>query len=422
MSSIFLKDGMFWYQRYVKNPKRGKNDKRIQRSLRTKNRAEAELRQTNFDKRYDDIYTRNSLFPPRPLSKCIKEYLREKKIQVDAYKRSLNTYRSDDISLNQFLAFMEDAYDDLDIREINKKHILQFKEYREDDKRVKSTSTVSLNLRVTRSFFSNCIEKEYIEEHPFKYIKIKKSRNRESWPIGEDFDNLFEIFRELVERPFPKQKIKTGGKFKKKEDKQWLYEHEWFPYAIFIILNTGCRIGEILMLKWKQGETDYMNKELSYSFSYLSDDFKLLSIYFKRGYRELPIKHLKPTFKKVPKTYLVKDGEKEISRKKLFVFENKRTGGAYLTTTAANLWKKFLRDFNLNENWTIHSLRHGVASALLNSGRTHFEAGQILGHSTTEMISRYGHGTIKNKEDSMSVLHRPKKKKKKRKKKPVQQP
>ena len=47
-----------------------------------------------------------------------------KKKQVEAHKRSLNTYRSDDISLNQFLAFIEEAYDDLDIREINKKHIL----------------------------------------------------------------------------------------------------------------------------------------------------------------------------------------------------------------------------------------------------------------------------------------------------------
>jgi integrase len=415
MSSIFLKDGIYWYQRYVKNPKSGKNDKRIQRSLRTKNRPEAEHRQTNFDKRYDDIYTRNSLFPPRPLSKCIKEYLTEKKKQVEAHKRSLNTYRSDDISLNQFLAFIEEAYDDLDIREINKKHILQFKQYREDDKRVKSPSTVSVNLRVTRSFFSNCIEKEYLEEHPFKHIKIMKSLKRESWPIGDDFDNLVEIFRELVERPFPKLKERTYGRHRKKEDLEWLSDHEWFPHAIWVILNTGCRIGEVLMLKWKQGETDYIKRGVSNSFSYLSDDFKLLSIHFKRGYRELPVKPLKPTFKKIPKTYLVKDGEKEVSRKKLYVFENKRTGDAFLTTSAASLWKKFVKDYNLNEQWTIHSLRHGVASALLNSGRTHFEVGQILGHSTTEMISRYGHGTIKNKEETLSILHRPKKKKKNRK-------
>ena len=124
MSSIFLKDGMYWYQRYVKNPKSGKSDKRVQRSLRTKNRIEAELRQTNFDKFFDNAYSHDSLFPPRPLSKCIKEYLREKKNQVDTIKRSLNTYRSDDISLNQFLAFMEDAYGDLDILDITKKHIL----------------------------------------------------------------------------------------------------------------------------------------------------------------------------------------------------------------------------------------------------------------------------------------------------------
>ena len=410
MSSIYLKDGIFWYLRYIPNPESGRNDKRLYRSTRTRDRNEALIRKSNFDEKYDAIYRKNSLFPTRTLSECKKTYLAEKKSEILTRKRSQNTYNSEVISLKQFSEFVTNEYNDPNIRDIAKLHILEFKKHRESSSKVKSSSTVSLNLRVIRSFFSYCINKGYIEHHPFEQIKIKKSLRREEWPIGKDFDDLMKIFRKLVRRPFPNQKKITYGKHRKKEDKQWIYDHEWFPYVIWIILNTGMRIGEVLMLKWKQGKGD-VGTGHSYSYSYLSKDCESLTIHFKRGKRILPVKHLKPIFNKIPRSYVDKKNDPERTRKKMYVFENIRTHDDHLTTTAAGLWKRFLGDFELNENWTIHSLRHGVASAILNSGRTHFEAGNVLGHSTTEMIDRYGHATISNLEETLSVLHRVTKKK-----------
>ena len=57
MSSIYRKgrDGYFYYQTYVKNPKTGKKDKRIFHSLRTKNRQEAERKQSDLDARYNQV-------------------------------------------------------------------------------------------------------------------------------------------------------------------------------------------------------------------------------------------------------------------------------------------------------------------------------------------------------------------------------
>ena len=49
-------------------------------------------------------------------------------------------------------------------------------------------------------------------------------------------------------------------------------------------------------------------------------------------------------------------------------------------------------------------IERGVASPILNSGKTHFEAGNVLGHSTTEMIDRCGHVIISNLEETLSVL------------------
>ena len=55
MSSIYRKgrDGYFYYQTYVINPKTGKKDKRIFHSLKTKDRNEATGKQIELDKKYE---------------------------------------------------------------------------------------------------------------------------------------------------------------------------------------------------------------------------------------------------------------------------------------------------------------------------------------------------------------------------------
>ena len=54
MSSIYKKgrDGYFYYQTYIDNPKTGKKDKRIFHSLGTKERDEAVKKQISLDKKY----------------------------------------------------------------------------------------------------------------------------------------------------------------------------------------------------------------------------------------------------------------------------------------------------------------------------------------------------------------------------------
>ena len=54
MSSIYRKgrDGYYYYQTYVHNPDTGKKNKRIFHSLGTKDRAEAEEKQVEFDTQY----------------------------------------------------------------------------------------------------------------------------------------------------------------------------------------------------------------------------------------------------------------------------------------------------------------------------------------------------------------------------------
>ena len=406
MSSIYLKDNIYWYQKYVFNPISQKKDKRVFRSLKTKSLEKAKSRQTKLDIQYDKQYEKELLFPNRPLSLCLSQYLEDKKLELSQNKRSASTYRSDEITLGQFSEYIYEHHGDLDIRKINKAHILDFRVYRESQKKVKSVSTIALNLRVTRSFFSYCIEKEYIEEHPFKNVKIPKTKRREHYPKKKEFENLLKLFRTEVEKDPVIDKNITSENHKKKEKVQWFQINNWFSFLIWIILNTGMRVGEVSILKWKQDRDD-VNSGHSHSYAYLSDDLERITIHFKRRTREIPVNFLKPILQKIPKTYIIKKNGKPVTRKKIYVFENERTGKPHQTTTSSHLWKKFVSDSKLNENWTIHSLRHGVASYLLNSGKDLFHVSRILGHSTLEMLDIYGHSTAQDLEDTLSILHKP---------------
>ena len=64
MSSIYKKgrDGYFYYQAYLLNPKTGKKDKRVFHSLGTKNKEEAEKKQKQFDLEYDKNYFNENKF------------------------------------------------------------------------------------------------------------------------------------------------------------------------------------------------------------------------------------------------------------------------------------------------------------------------------------------------------------------------
>ena len=54
MSSIYRKgrDGYFYYQAYIKNPNTGKKDKRVYRSLGTKDKETAEKIKVELDRKF----------------------------------------------------------------------------------------------------------------------------------------------------------------------------------------------------------------------------------------------------------------------------------------------------------------------------------------------------------------------------------
>ena len=73
MSSIYRKgrDGYFYYQTYVENPKTGNKDKRIFHSLGTKDREQAKLKQNVLDKKYQVL--KNNAKSPFTIERSLKK-------------------------------------------------------------------------------------------------------------------------------------------------------------------------------------------------------------------------------------------------------------------------------------------------------------------------------------------------------------
>jgi len=142
------------------------------------------------------------------------------------------------------------------------------------------------------------------------------------------------------------------------------------PYslaAIRMLLYTGCRLGEILTLKW--------------------DD-----VFLKEGYI-----HLKDS----------KTGEKRIplneSAKAVLVSLNQEKGNPYIfvgskpgtcLVTLQDAWNKIRSLANL-EDVRIHDLRHTFASLAIKQGVDLYTVSKLLGHKNIATTTRYAHLEMK---------------------------
>jgi integrase len=90
-----------------------------------------------------------------------------------------------------------------------------------------------------------------------------------------------------------------------------------------------------------------------------------------------------------------------------FLFINEQTGKPY--TAILKVWER-LREKAGVPKLRLHDLRHQFASLLVNSGRTLYDVGTILGHSSPKVTERYAHlstETLLQAANAASVLKVP---------------
>ena len=142
------------------------------------------------------------------------------------------------------------------------------------------------------------------------------------------------------------------------------------PYsiaAIRMLMYTGCRLGEILTLKW----TDVFLKE---GYLHLRDS--------KTGEKKVPLnesaKMILATLKQ--------------QRDNPYVFVGEKPGTCL--TTLKTAWTKIRRLANL-QGVRLHDLRHTFASLAIKQGVDLYTVSKLLGHKNIHTTTRYAHLEIK---------------------------
>ena len=213
-----------------------------------------------------------------------------------------------------------------------------------------AASTCNHYLKLTHRIYQICIDLSIIEKNPASRIPHYKEENMiENYLTDEELKRFVEVLLTDSNRNVCN--------------------------ILLLMLNTGCRVNEILSLSWS--DCDLQNKVIRIS----AKNSK------SRKMRSIPLN----------------SGAVNILRKQCLItknlghcFINFQTGKKYSTIS-----KVFQRIKNLARvDIRLHDLRHNFASMLINDGRTLFEVQQILGHSNPKITQRYAHLTAKTLEDA----------------------
>lgn len=359
MSSIYLCNDFWYYETYVPTTT-GK--KKVQRSLRTKDRSVALRRQKEFD---DKLLREQIQFSSRQKFKdSVKDYLAHRTKLADNGQLSSHTVRSDKGSLKEFEKYLEtlprlvhlNEFDDSD----RSLELLQgFVDYRREQK--VSPNTIRRDLRHLSIMFTFYVRPPHrvLSQNPIAEFQLPRAQERVVLPDQDSWLKLRTYLRSQVEKG----------------------ETNLTEKIIFVQIEAGCRISEVLKLKWSREDTDVSGS--GDQWSALEQDNSKLRIYCKRRERVVPIAKLgglKKFFNSI------QNGAEEG-----WVFPSPRTGQPLNISQFSRSFRSLLKRAKVTKEFSSHGVRHGFISFLVNSGLSSDQIGWIVGHSSAEITRIYSH-------------------------------
>ncbi|WP_251980726.1 tyrosine-type recombinase/integrase [Salinibacter ruber] len=358
MSSLYRKRGIFYYQ--------GKDEdgNRFQKSLRTRDRAEAKEKKEKLDERF-------ATETPSTLTKLVEDYLEHRRRKVERDELSDQTVGTDEYVLPRFLEWTKREYGELFADELDRVDLSGYKEERLLDV---SPTTVGKDLRHIQSFLSHIRKRGVISEELLQSVEIPQPRRRDVVPNEREFQALKKWLDEQIEEA---------------------EKPKWIHLLMKLACHTGMRLGEIAILKWERGPEDFGTGH-SRNYVYLDCGEKNLTVKFKRKLRVIPVGHIWSVFEEMRKRRKPSD---------TFVFTSPASGSHYTVSTLCGKWKTEVKKVDaLSRPYTSHSIRHGVVTHLLRQGVPVYKVGKIVGHSSEKITERYSHFIPDDLEDAMDLL------------------
>ena len=212
--------------------------------------------------------------------------------------------------------------------------------------------------RTLRAMFNKGIEWNYLRENVFAKIKLPKRQLTKPSTLDES------VFWEVIN--FIKIEAVKG--------------------IIITAYYTGCRLGELVELTWK--DVNLRDKILIIG----NNKFQTKS----RKQREVPIH---PKVEEI----LIKRFPKIIRKERNYVF-CKKNGFKYTGDFISKKFKKACREAGIDEEIHFHSLRHSAATRMILNGAPVPSVQQVLGHSNIQTTMIYTHPNLESLRDAVNRL------------------
>ena len=205
MSSLY-KNGEWWYYQTVITLPDG-SKRKIQKSLKTKDRKVGQKKQKDLDSKYlvDQIHLTHRV----PISEKVEEFLQYRTKRVSHGEITQNTLRSDKGSLKVFQSFLTDSKVTYlnEFEDVDRSHEIIESFIEERRKGEVSGNTIRRDLRHVSGFFSYCVQspRRWLSKNPVSGIvkrhqELTPLRHQELTPCG-DGDVFMSRCLDAVRRP-----------------------------------------------------------------------------------------------------------------------------------------------------------------------------------------------------------------------------
>lgn len=232
---------------------------------------------------------------------------------------------------------------------ISQDDILNFL-YEETEKNNLSGTTVNRKLSAIRHWFKYLRRYKQIKNDSISLIKNNRTKSDNPKAINEE--KIFEIIDYL----------------KKESAKSWIKQQE---YALFLLIYAmGLRISEALSLK--------------------ISDFNFNEIIIKgKGNKQRKVPVIENVKKEVLKAYSQRENKTFDIASPVFI--SPRTGKCLNTRYVQRFIERLRHLFQLDNDFTPHTLRHCFATHLLKNGVQINDLKTLLGHENISTTQRYLH-------------------------------
>jgi site-specific recombinase XerD len=225
----------------------------------------------------------------------------------------------------------------------------------------RSPKAAELYLRTLKASFNRAVDWNYLEQNPFK--KVKLPRTPRSYPLFISEPQFNDLISNCHE--------------------------EYLKNIMIVAIYSGMRLGEITNMQWSQ--IDLRNKTIVVR---SNSTFTTKS----KKDRVIPMCN---------KLYNLLKGLSDNSlqtKDSIYVFE-KINGVRYLNDHISKSFKKVLVKSSLDKKLKFHSLRHSFASNLIQRGVSLYVIKELLGHSDISTTQIYSHLRSDDLRTAINVLN-----------------